>query len=60
MDLQATRSWIDGAPAAISYAEIDAWSRLTKTRPTPREVRVIKLLDSEYRRTAAKGRKRVR
>lgn len=33
----------------LSYAEIEAWSRLTDTPIRPFEVAVIKRLDSEFR-----------
>jgi len=45
--LHATRGGGFG-PASITYAEIDAWSRQTGTRPTPWEVEQLKGIDREW------------
>jgi len=39
----------------ISYAEIDAWARLTGTAPTPFEISVIRLLDGALLRNLSDG-----
>jgi hypothetical protein len=46
-DLHNTRGGGFG-PQAISYAEIDAWARLTGSSPTPWEVSVLRRLDVAY------------
>jgi hypothetical protein len=33
------------APSPITYSEIDAWARLTKTRPSAREISIIRRID---------------
>lgn len=58
MDLHSSRGWVDGAPLAISFSEIAAWSSLTRVRPLPREVRMIRSLDALYRKVLSEVRKR--
>jgi hypothetical protein len=47
LDLNSTRQSGMGMNA-ISYSEICAWCELTGNRPSPYEIRVIKLLDRVY------------
>ena len=32
----------------LTFSEIEAWARLTGTRPSPHEIRLIKALDSAW------------
>lgn len=45
-ELAATRQSGFGANP-ISFSEIDAWARLTRTRPAAWEVRALRALDNE-------------
>ena len=47
-ELSRTRSSNGFGQNAISYSEIDAWSRLTNIELTPLEVSAIMRLDSAY------------
>jgi hypothetical protein len=47
-ELSRTRSSNGFGQNPISYAEIDAWSRLTNIELTPLEVSAIMQLDSAY------------
>lgn len=37
-------------PSRVTYADIDAWSRLTRTQVRPAEVRAILAVDNEWLR----------
>jgi hypothetical protein len=41
-------------PGALSYAEIDAWARLTDTHIEPWEVEAIKAMDRAFLAAVAK------
>lgn len=48
-DLDATRQWhTSGAPIAISYAEISAYSELMNMPFEPHHVRIIRAMDQAY------------
>lgn len=44
----SSRRTVGMAANPISYAEIEAWSRLTDTRPTPWEVSILVRLDDAF------------
>lgn len=47
--LQLHNARVSGfGPSAISWLELDAWSRFTGNRPTPWEVQVLMAVDAEY------------
>lgn len=49
IELSNMREWGEGGPKAIKPTEIAAWSQLTGTRPTPREVKLILDIDVRFR-----------
>jgi hypothetical protein len=51
LELHRTRSRDMGEMEAISYQEIQAWSRLTQSPLTPFQVRAIAALDAEALKT---------
>lgn len=53
LDLSNMREWGEGGPKAIRPTEIAAWSQLTRTRPTPGEIRLILDLDVKFRNVQA-------
>jgi hypothetical protein len=46
--LHSGRTWGFSAPNAITWSEMDAWARLTRSRPRPWEVELLHLLDRCY------------
>lgn len=56
IDLDRARPSGGFGPSAISYAEIDAFARLTGAEPTPFEVDVLRALDREYLATVVAWR----
>lgn len=47
-DLSARRAQGFDGPQPISYADIDVWSRLTRTAIRPEEVRLLTSMDDAY------------
>ena len=47
-DLHAGRGSNGWGPAPIGYADIEAWSRLYGTEPTPWEVQTLRQMDNSY------------
>lgn len=43
-------------PAPLGHSEIDAWSRLTDSRPSPWEVRTLLAMDQAWRNAHAGGK----
>jgi hypothetical protein len=55
-ELSSSRQWSDwGAAQALTWAEIDAWMRVTGRHLPQSELRLVRMLDSEYRLSAAKA-----
>jgi len=54
LELTATRGSNGFGVNPITYTEIDAWSRLLKTEPSPLEIELIKIIDSVYLEKVAK------
>ena len=48
LELTAARGSNGFGPNPISYAELQAWSLLTKQNPTPWEISLLKRLDKHY------------
>lgn len=55
LELNATRGAGGFGPAPISYAEIEAWSRLRREPVRPFELDIIRALDAAYMKAAATG-----
>jgi len=47
-ELHAARGYHQAGPNPISYAELDAWARLTGRRLTPWEVAALRTLDQAW------------
>jgi hypothetical protein len=56
VDLSGARGGTGFGPAALSFAEIAAWSRLAGIDPTPFEVSVLRRLDVAYLTSLSNGR----
>ena len=41
--------------APITYVEMHAWQKMTKSKPTPEEVKLLTTLDNLYRETLENG-----
>ena len=54
LDLHSSRSSGGFGVNALSYTEIDAWARLSRTAITPNELGMIKQLDGIYMAHQAK------
>lgn len=48
MELHAARTFNAHGPNPITYAEIRSWAILTKARPTPWEVDLLRTLDLKW------------
>lgn len=46
--LSARRQRGEGGPQALTYAEVDSWSRLTCTKVGPEEVDILMDMDQAY------------
>lgn len=45
-ELDATRGYGESGPHPITFAEIDAWCRLTRTPLAPHHVAIVRAMDS--------------
>lgn len=53
--LSDTRSYSDGMPQPITFTEIEAWSRLSRTRLKPHHIEALTMLDAAYRSEMAEA-----
>lgn len=53
LELSAARRTGFSGVAAIGWADIDAWARLTGSRPRPWEVQLIRRLDDVFRQVTS-------
>lgn len=54
--LNSTRAWADGHPAPITFAEIEAWTRLQPLPPHPQTIEIVRAMDRAFRTWAAERR----
>jgi len=48
LDLRASHAPGPGGPSALTYAELDAWARLTRQEPTPWEIETLRAIDVAF------------